>query len=149
MRFWDASAVVPLVVREPSSEAMLRLLGADEAMIAWWGTRVECASALRRRERAGALSASGARRALARLDDLAGSWSEVAPTDAVRISAARALAVHPLRAADALQLAAALVWRGERAPHRELICLDDRLRGAASREGFVLAPEDAPGAGNS
>lgn len=143
MRFWDASAVAPLIVREAASEALRAGLATDPAIVAWWGTRVECASALRRREREGALSPLDVRRALSLLDELSGSWSEVLPGDAVRQSAERALAVHPLRAADALQLAAALVWGAQRAESCEFVCLDDRLRDAASREGFALMPADA------
>jgi uncharacterized protein len=60
----------------------------------------------------------------------------------VRARAERLLAVHGLRAGDALQLAAALLWsRGETGAHT-VVALDDRLRGAALREGFVVLPED-------
>jgi hypothetical protein len=51
------------------------------------------------------------------------------------------LAAHPLRAADALQLAAALVWTGEAAAGEAFVCLDERLRDAARREGFEVLPE--------
>ena len=74
MKFWDASAVVPLVVSEPPSDALIGLLEADAAMVVWWGTPVEIASALARREREGALSADGATRALERLRSTARAW---------------------------------------------------------------------------
>ena len=142
MRFWDASALTPIVVTEPSSAVLEAALAADDAVVAWWGSRVECVSALRRREREGILTGTGVRQAFAVLEVLAGGWAEVAPAPRVRAEAERALALHPLRAADALQLAAALVWRGgEEGPH-ELVCLDPRLRDAASREGFALVPDD-------
>jgi hypothetical protein len=48
---------------------------------------------------------------------------------------------HPLRAADALQLGAALVWCEEQSHGEVFVCLDARLREAARREGFSLAPE--------
>ena len=102
-------------------------------------------SALRRREREGALAAGDARRAVALLDALARAWSEVLPSDALRAQAERALAVHPLRSADALQLGAALAWRREAARSAELVCVDERLRDAASREGFTALPVDADG----
>src|SRR5262245_37348153 len=107
-------------------------------MVVWWGSRVECASALRRREREEQLGAADARQGLALLDELAGTWSELLPSEPLRAQAERALAVHPLRAADALQLAAALTWRHEPARSAELVSLDERLRDAASREGFAL-----------
>ena len=114
-------------------------------MVVWWGSRVECVSALRRRERKDQLGATGARQALALLDALAGGWSELLPSEALRAQAERALAVHPVRAADALQLGAALTWRREPARSAEFVCLDERLRDAASREGFALQPTEADG----
>ena len=64
----------------------------------------------------------------------------IAPTVALRERAGRLLRRHPLRAADALQLAAALAWT-EHAPGGErFVCLDDRLRVAATREGFAISP---------
>jgi predicted nucleic acid-binding protein len=142
LRFWDASAVAPLLVAERRSGQIRELLHADREMLVWWATRIECVSALRRREREEALSPTGTRQALDLLDTLAAAWSEVLPTDAVRTSAERALAVHSLRAADSLQLAAAMAWRrGERGDF-ELVTLDDRLRDAAQREGFRCLPEE-------
>lgn len=140
MRFWDASAIVPLLVSERWSDRIGELAREDAAIVVWWGSRVECASALRRREREGALDPVGTRQALALLDELSAAWSEVLPGDAVRSQAERALAVHPLHAADALQLGAALAWRREPPKAAELVCLDERLRDAAAREGFALLP---------
>ena len=68
-------------------------------------------------------------------------WSEVLPSEAVRERGERLLSVHPLRAADAFQLAAALVWsRGATTAHA-LVSFNERLREAAGREGFQLLPE--------
>ena len=110
-------------------------------MVVWWGSRLECISALRRRERENQLGAADARQGMTLLDQLAGTWSELLPSDPLRAQAERALAVHPLRAADALQLAAALTWRREPARSAEFVCVDERLRDAASREGFALIPQ--------
>jgi hypothetical protein len=147
VRFWDASALAPIVVTEPSSVVVEAALAADEAVVAWWGSRVECVSALRRREREGTLDAKGVRQAFAVLDALAGEWAEVAPAPRVRAQAERALSVHPLRTADALQLAAAIIWRDDSGLPHQFVCLDERLRDAASREGFVLVPDDEAYAG--
>lgn len=87
MRFWDASALTPLLVPEAASAAVRTLLATDSAVVAWWGTRVECTSALRRREREGMLSTPEVRRAQSRLDVLSDSWSEILPGDAVRTAA--------------------------------------------------------------
>jgi predicted nucleic acid-binding protein len=142
MRFWDASAIVPLLFSEPWSRRAGELLREDPAIVVWWGSRVECVSALRRRERRGQLEPEGARRALALLDGLADTWSEVLPSDGLRAETERALAVHRLSAADALQLASALTWRREPGRSAELVCLDERLRDAASREGFAVLPSE-------
>jgi predicted nucleic acid-binding protein len=141
-RFWDTSAVVPLLEREPATADLLALLRDDQHMIVWWGTEVECLSALARRVREGGLDTAGEANARTALAVFADSWSEVQPTDRVRSWAKRLLTVHPLRAADALQLAAALVWSDGAPDQREFVCLDDRLREAARKEGFTLLPPD-------
>ena len=65
----------------------------------------------------------------------------VAPSDDVRRRAGRLVATHPLRAADAFQLAAALIWCEEQPGGEAFVCLDERLREAARREGVTLVPE--------
>ena len=138
MRFWDSSAIIPLLVQEPRSAAMRALLRADQAMVVWWGSRVECASALSRLEREGRLTRLGMQSASGRMEQIAAEWTEVSPMERVREGALRLLRVHVLRAADALQLAAA-VELADRDP-REVgfVTLDDRLGEAASREGFEV-----------
>lgn len=140
MRYWDSSAVLPLCVDEPHSHGVKELLTEDPAMIVWWGTVLECRSALARVSRESRLDQSGVEDAARILSSLAGAWTEVQPVDDVRHTAARLLRVHPLRAADALQLAAALVWSGLRPEGYDLVCLDDRLRAAARKEGFHVMP---------
>ncbi|HEY6598745.1 MAG TPA: type II toxin-antitoxin system VapC family toxin [Pseudomonadales bacterium] len=136
MRFWDSSAIVPLLVDEAQLKQTRAQLEHDSAMLVWWGTPVECVSALARRERDGSLESDGMRIALQRLRALAEQWHEVLPTSPLRASAERMLRVHPLRAGDALQLAAALVAAERDPPSLEFVTLDDRLRDAASKEGF-------------
>jgi uncharacterized protein len=141
MRFWDSSAIVPLLVAEPSRDRLLDMLEADPVLLVWWGTPVECVSAVARREREGAIPASGVTAALARLDALAASWNEIQPAAHVRVVARRLLRVHPLRAADALQLAAALAVAGNEPGALDLVCLDGVLCAAAEREGLrVIGP---------
>lgn len=138
MKFWDASAVVPLLVAEPATAAMRALARKDPDMLVWWATEVECASALARLERDGALDEAAAARAFHRLTQLAGGWHEVEPSEALEEAAVRFLRVHPLRAADALQLAAAFIAAERRPSSLEVVTLDDRFAGAARKEGFVL-----------
>ena len=138
MKFWDASAIVPLLIKEDATSRLQKLAVADAAMLVWWGTEVECASAISRLERDSALDEAAAIDAFDRLRQLAGAWHEVEAGDPVREAAVRFLRVHPLRAADALQLAAAFIAAERRPPSLKVITLDDRLAAAARKEGFSL-----------
>ena len=138
MRFWDASAVVPLLVDEPTRLPLIDLLARDPGMVVWWGTPVECTSAIARREREGSLDAAAASAMLQRLRAVADAWHEVLATDAVRDVAQRLLRVHPLRAADALQLAAALACAAGEPDSLAFVCLDSTLAEAAQREGLQV-----------
>ena len=95
-----------------------------------------------RQVRAGALSAAGERQARQVLATLARSWIEIQPTETLRGTAERLLAVHPLRAADAFQLAAVLEWRRRQTAETPFISFDDRLREAAYKEGFTILPSE-------
>lgn len=140
MKFWDSSAVIALCVDEPSSAAIRAVLRGDPSLVVWWSTRTECLSGLLRRSREGSISGGGLADSRAALTALADSWVEVQPSESVRSGAGRLLAAHGLRAADALQLAAALVWCGGQARGAELVSFDSRLREAALREGFAVLP---------
>lgn len=140
MKFWDSSAIIPLCFKEPASETIRTLAKSDEDIIVWWGTKVECLSALSRRRREGSISADAERRARNALKALASAWSEVQPTEIVRQRSERLLMVHSLRAADSLQLAAALVWSEDRPQGLEFISLDKNLCEAAFKEGFTVIP---------
>jgi predicted nucleic acid-binding protein len=138
LRFWDSSAIVPLLVGEAKTEAMLALAQDDPAMLVWWATEIECVSAIARLEREDDLSSDATLAALERLDALVEGWNEVQPVEAARRSARRLLRVHSLRAADALQLAAAVAAAEGDPASLEIVTLDDRLTAAARREGFVV-----------
>src|ERR1700733_14144486 len=107
-------------------------------MLAWWGSQVECASALARLGGADQIDRVGAALAFDRLKQLANGWHEIEPSEIIRENALRFLRVHPLRAADALQLAAAFIAAERRPPSLEVVTLDDRLADAARKEGFEL-----------
>ena len=139
MRFWDASAVVPLCVTESESERIRDLLRQDTDMIVWWAVRVECASALAGLRRSGQLGRSDDEAANAVLSGLSDAWHEVLPGSRVRRHALRLLRLHELRASDALQLAAATEWAGF-PPVGEIVTLDRRLAEAARLEGFAVLP---------
>lgn len=140
MIFWDTSALIPLLVQEPASREMMALARKERGMVVWWGTHTECESALARRTRDGVLSRDDQDEVLGLLASLDEAWNVILPSDPVRRRAGLLLRRHPLRAADALQLAAALTWaRGVPDGHR-LVTLDSRLAGAARAEGFSLLP---------
>ena len=141
MRFWDTSAIVPLCVTEPASAKVRRLLDADSSIVVWWATRVECLSALARRRRDGVLGAPAEAQARRVLVALAGAWSEVVPSERLRQRTERLLSLHAVRAADAFQLAAALLWSRGETTGEAFVSFDERLRDAASREGFLVLPD--------
>jgi hypothetical protein len=140
MKFWDSSAIIPLCLKESNSETVMDLLRGDEDMIVWWATRIECLSALARRRREGVLPVEAGVAAKAVLSALTREWSEVLPSELVRQRTERLISVHPLRAADAFQLAAALAWAEENPLGLGLVCLDQNLREAALKEGFEVLP---------
>jgi len=137
MKFWDSSAVVPLLVAQRHSRSLQSILAEDSVMLVWWTTEVECTSALARLEREGSPTPPLSD-AFGRLKQFTASWQGIDPSDEVREMAVRFLRVHPLRAADALQLAAAFVAAERRPPTLEVVTLDERLALAAHKEGFAV-----------
>lgn len=137
MIFWDSSALVALLVTEPNSSARLLQLQADPQMAVWWSTPVEIESAIQRRLREGSIVIENARLARERLADLSVAWHEVNPISGVRRLALRLLRTHPLRAADSLQLAAALTLEAAGIRNLAFACADVRLTNAAETEGLV------------
>ena len=135
MKFWDASAIVPLLVAESMTPPLARR---DPDLLVRWESQVECASALARLARKVLLDLKGAALAFDRLKRLANWWHEIEPSEIIRENAIRFLRVHSLRAADALQLAAAFIAAERRPSSLELVTLDERLADAARREGFEL-----------
>lgn len=140
MKFWDSSAAIPLGAAEPETPTVRLLREEDPEIAVWWGTRVECAAMVARAVREGRLGHEAAVLMRRRLQSVLEGVDEIAPTEDVRARAERLLAVHPLRAADALQLAAALVGARERPSGVGFVSLDRRLREAARREGFEVLP---------
>ncbi len=141
MRFWDTSALIPLFVAEGATPQMQRRLREDPEVIVWTLTRVELLSAFARRRRAEPSSArrlGAARRGVLSAWE---HWSEVTAVEVVRRHAERIVETHPLRAADALQVGAALVAAEDFPATLEFVTLDRKQAVAAEREGFpVIGP---------
>jgi len=136
MRFWDTSALVPLLVEESRSAACRRLLRTDPHVAVWALTSIEIASAVRRRERERTLTRDDVRACLRRVEQLTARWTEIDALGLVREAAERLLALHALSAGDALQLGAALVLVDGRPRGRAFVTADERLAQAAESEGF-------------
>ena len=140
MAFWDASAIVPLCCSQPATAQGRRLRRELKRMVVWWGTPLEARSAFARLVREGELTPDERIAAVKLLAQLRASWDEILPTERVRSLAEDLPDAHGVRAADASQLAAALVWCRERPKQRPLVCFDERLRTAATALGFSVRP---------
>ncbi len=136
MKFWDSSAIVPFLVRDQMTRSLYNIYQQDIKIVVWWGTEIECVSAISRLEREKKLSLNSATEALSRLKELRAEWYEIQPVDALRETAKRMLRVHVLCAADSLQLAAALIASENKPSTLDFACLDNRLAAAAQKEGF-------------
>ena len=136
--FWDASAIVPLCCLQPQTQAARKARRLFPQLVTWWATSVECNSALRRLERAQEMTARETQQAFQELDRLRLRWTEVAPLEEVRSLAERLLGSYLLRAADSLQLAAALTWCNRRPRGKTFVSGDEKLLEAAEKEGFNI-----------
>ena len=138
MRYWDASALVPIFVAEPTTDTVRSWLAEDSVVVTWAWTRVEIASAVERRTRDGELSREQRRSIVSRLDEFGAAWHEVLEMLAVRSRATSVLARHPLGAADAAQLGSALHVQEQIGAPLQFVVLDRRLAEAAEREGLAV-----------
>ena len=140
MRFWDSSAIVPLVFHESATDEALDLYRTDAKMLVWTLTSIEVFSALFRRLREGIIKQKDLATSCERLQLLIDDWSEVSAIELVKQRAERLLRVHALRAADSLQLAAALVAVQEHPKGIGFVSYDQNLASAADKERFVVLP---------
>ena len=137
MKFWDTSALVPLILDEPMSQRMRSVFGNDPEIVTSAFTSVEIASAVWRRRHAGKISVAAHQDADILFANLSTSWSEHPVTEDAIHAAIGAMSRHALRAGDALQLGAALVAAGD-ATKPYFVTLDEDLAAAARAEGFPV-----------
>lgn len=140
MNYWDTSALVPLFIDQPHSPTAKEILGNDPETVLGWTTKVEYESALQRSRREAILDEAEVATARESFSLLRESAVEVQPSEELRTLGIHLLAEHPLRAADALQLASALIWIGEDPSGSGFVSFDDRLSTAAEGEGFTVLP---------
>jgi len=138
--FWDTSAVVPLCCHQTASLQARQVARQYDRMVVWWSASVEAYSALSRLLRQTEITQREFQRAVKRLEQMESTWWEIAPEADARSTAKDMLSRYDLRAADALQLAAALVWCEHNSRRRPFICFDQRLAEAARKSGFTVLP---------
>ena len=136
MKFWDTSAIIPLLVNERYSDIVDPIFSKDSAMIVWWGTSIECISAVSRLERENKITPKEHSQIIAQLNELRTSWREIQATPLIKQYAERILQVHPLRAQDAQQLAACLIANQDMII--EFLTFDQRLEIAGRKEGLKM-----------
>jgi predicted nucleic acid-binding protein len=136
LRFWDASAILPLFIEEAGSELVRSWLAEDGSIAVWALTRLEVVSAIERRVREGHLNERQRVSALDTCEKLIEAAHEVMDVLAVRSRALPLLGRYPLRAADAAQLGVALFLAESNVSSLPFVTLDRRLAVAARREGF-------------
>jgi uncharacterized protein len=125
MSFWDSSALVPLCTNEPRSISAGKLWKQFPQRFVWWETSVEICSALARLEREKIITPQKRLSAEKRLKVLEKVWTEIQPAARIKELARTFPAQHKMKAADSLQLAAALVWCNEQPKGRAFISGDE------------------------
>jgi predicted nucleic acid-binding protein len=137
VNYWDSSAIIPLLIREPQTAHYSRLQDTD-AMVTWWVAPVECCSAISRKLREGVLGSADFAAAMRLLGELRSTWVEIEPNDQIRQTAIRLLSHHHLRAADALHLSAALIASRFDPHSMRFLTEDEALKRIAEKEGFAV-----------
>jgi predicted nucleic acid-binding protein len=141
VNYWDSCAIIPLCFEQDAFADHARAVaGNDDKIVTWWGTSVECCSAFARLRRGGEITPEGEQQCGIRLNLLSERWDEVEPSDHLRQLARKLLLRQKLRAADALQLAAALMWASGDSTGIGFVTFDKNLRIAAQSEGFTVIP---------
>ena len=138
LSFWDTGALVALCCPHPSAIQARRMARQTRKFVIWWGTSVELSSAFSQLVRVGKLKEQDLKHALTHKTMLRRSWLEIQPSERLRDIAESLPERYGLRASDALQLAAALVWSKEKPRHRPFVSFDQRLAHAAAKAGFHI-----------
>lgn len=137
MRFWDSSAIVPLLVFEKETEECIRAFRYDQEVMVWTMSKVEVFSALCRRFREGSLKEIDFNLAKKRMNEFFDMAFEIISVPKVKDRALRLLQVHTLRAAGALQLAAILVATQEDTLKLRIMTFDKRLARQPNLKGLL------------
>lgn len=137
MRYFDTSALVKQYLQEAGSKIVLELLRTGEKVYTASLTYAETHAAFGRRTREGRLNRDTSRRLALRFDKDWESYDVVILSETVLRLARQLLYRHPLRSADAIHLASALLLaRTSPTPRWAFVCADSRLCEAAEAQGF-------------
>jgi len=137
--YWDSTALVALFVNQQGTKAALDRFAEDPLLVTAWHAVPECASAFCRLRREGHITETELQQLLRELDRQAAHWCIITPGQRLERLTLRLLRVHPLRAMDAIHLAAACLARTDDEPEALFFTFDTRLAEAASKEGFRIA----------
>lgn len=135
--YFDASALVKLVIDEDGSDVAARLWDGCDAAIASRLAYVEVRAALAAAHRNTDLSESDLETALSGFTDF---WASIRPlelTEPVQIRAGQVAREYSLRGADAVHLASALTV-GD--PHIVMAVWDRKLAAATRAAGLAVSP---------
>ena len=136
--FFDSSAIIPVLLQQPFSARARQLLRKYQKPVLAWTTPIEVQSALSRLYREGYLNDKGYHTSMDRFLHIEDNRLEVLPTEKLRGLAREVLRNYDLRAADAIQLASALLWCNEKPKGKPFLTFDARLADAAAKAGFVV-----------
>ncbi len=134
--FWDSSAIIPLFCNQVASPELRRIGRKFSELAIWWGSHVEIYSGINRLLREGAISEVQSKASLAKWSRIYSMSRIVQPNDKVLQLATKLTCDHEIRALDAFQLAAALVWCQEKPRNRLFVCADKKLSLSAKYAGF-------------
>jgi uncharacterized protein len=133
VRFWDTSALIPILLDEDRSTIALSFMRTDSNVVVSFLTLVEIDSTLARRQ----ASAQQRRDALELYASLRSIWTVIDDYKAIVHEARRVAQTHALRSGDAVQLASAVIGCRPKGLI-PFVCFDDELNAAAFAEGFPL-----------
>lgn len=136
MRFWDTSALVPLITKEEKTPRMQEVIASDRNIAVSFITPVELTSTIWRRGRR--YDQALFRRSLFKISELEANWTLVDDFEPAIKLARQLITKHVLRSGDAIQLAAALLMAGEHPEELPFVTLDNDLSRAAREEGFLV-----------
>ena len=139
--FLDTSALAKRYIVEQGTQRVVALVEGADRLIVSRLTMVEVTSALARRARTGNLTTDQLSSILNAFEtELRDRFAVMELGTPVMTRATDLARVHGLRAADAIQLACALLAGGSRPAEASLtlVSSDEELNGAAAREGLVV-----------